>query len=355
LKNAFKRKGEMKKPVFRRLVSVVVLCNLLLTVAGGCRSETAPEQNDDKAEGLTLPKLNAVELDGSRLKVIATTSIIGDVVAHVGGDAIALTTLIGPGQDPHSYKPAAQDMVAVSRANVIFVNGWDLEEALIHDLEAIGEDIPLVPVSANIEPLAFGEYKDEDARTEHDENADHHYKGADPHTWFSVHNVEQWVKNIEHVLGELDPANAGTYENNAQAYLAELEELGIYVKTQLASIPAENRFLVTNHDSFSYLTHEYDLEVLGTVIPAASTAAEPSASDLTGLIEKMNEHGICTIFTETTVNSKLAQTVAAELDGCHKVQVLKLYTGAVGPAGSEQDNYIGMFRYNVDTIVEGLR
>jgi ABC-type Zn uptake system ZnuABC Zn-binding protein ZnuA len=291
-----------------------------------------------------LPELKAADLGGAPLKVVATISIIGDVVAQVGGDAIELTMLMGPGQDPHSYKPVAQDMVAVSEAHVIFVNGWDLEEALVHDLEDIGEDIPLVPVSANIEPLAFGGH----------EHEGEHGEGADPHTWFSIHNVEQWVENIEHVLGELDPAHAETYESNAEAYLAELEELETYVETQMASIPAENRFLVTNHDSFGYLAYEYDLEILGTVIPSASTVAEPSASDLAELIEEMGERGVCTLFTEATISDKLAQTVAAELDGCAEVRVLKLYSGAVGPAGSGTDSYIGMYRFNVDTIVEGL-
>jgi ABC-type Zn uptake system ZnuABC Zn-binding protein ZnuA len=250
-------------------------------------------------------------------------------------------------------------MVAVSEAHVIFVNGWDLEEALIHDLEDIGEDVPLVPVSAHIEPLAFGGHEHEgehaEDKAEHDEEEDHHHEGADPHTWFSIHNVEQWVENIEHVLSDLDPANAETYERNTKAYLAELEELEAYVESQLASIPAQNRFLVTNHDSFGYMAHEYDLEILGTVIPAASTLAEPSASDLAELIDEMGEHGICTLFTETTVSDKLAQTVAAELEDCAEVRVLKLYTGAVGPAGSGADSYISMYRFNIDTIVQGLK
>jgi ABC-type Zn uptake system ZnuABC Zn-binding protein ZnuA len=291
---------------------------------------------------LALPEQQAVDRNGDPLKVVATTSIIGDVVSQVGGEAIELTTLMGPGQDPHSYKPTPRDMAVVSQAQVVMVNGWDLEEALARDLQEIATDVPIVPVSANIEPLAFGE-KDSSGE-----------QGADPHTWFSVHNVEQWVENIEHTLSELDPANARTYERNARAYLAELEELQVYARTQLASIPAQKRYLVTNHDAFGYLSHEYDLTILGTVIPAASTLAEPSASDIAELIVEMQEHGVCTIFTEATLSEKLAQTVAAELEGCDEVHVRRLYTGAVGPAGSGADSYIGMFRHNVDTIVQGL-
>ena len=112
---------------------------------------------------------------------------------------------------------------------------------------------------------------------------------------------------------------------------------------------------MTNHDAFGYFAQEYGFTVLGTVIPSISTLAEPSASDLAELITEMGEHGVCTIFTETTVSDALAQTVAAELDGCDNVQVLKLYTGALGPAGSGADSYIGLFRANIDAIVAGLR
>lgn len=310
--------------------------------------------NEAEAEMIVLPELEALELKGERLKVIATTSIIGDVVAQVGGEAIELTTLMGPGLDPHSYEPGTQELTAVAEAQVIFVNGWDLEEGLVHDLEEISEGVPLVAISANVAPLAFG--KDEHASSEGGQDEHEHEHGvADPHVWFSIHNVEQWVGNVERVLSDLDPANAGSYESRANAYLAELEELETYVESQLAQIPEENRFLVTNHDSFSYFAKDYGFELIGTLIPAASTLAEPSASDLAGLIGEMEAHGVCTIFTETTVSDTLAQTVASELDGCEEVKVLKLYTGAVGPAGSGADSYTGMFRANVDRIVEGIK
>jgi ABC-type Zn uptake system ZnuABC Zn-binding protein ZnuA len=334
----------MGKTVSGLLAALAVLS---LFAVGGCRSEPTPEREHERNQDglLALPELEAADLDGAPLQVVATTSIIGDVVAQVGRDAIELTTLMGPGQDPHSYQPTPQNMATVSQAHVVFVNGWDLEEALVHDLEDIAKDVPIVPVSANIEPLAFGEAG----------SSTHGHENVDPHTWFSVPNVEQWVENIRQVLSELDPAHAETYGEHAKAYLAELQELQAYAASQLATIPAAKRFLVTNHDTFGYLAHEYDLEVLGTVLPAASTLADPSASDLTDLIDKIKDHGVCTLFTETTVSDKLAQTVAAELDGCPQVRVLKLYTGAVGPAGSGAESYIGMFRYNVDAIVNGLK
>lgn len=311
-----------------------------------------------EAEMLMLPALTAVALAGEPLQVIATTSIIGDVVANVGGDAIALTTLMGPGQDPHSYKPGAGQLTAVAKAHVIFVNGWNLEEGLLRDLEAIGEGVPIVAVSANLAPLAFGEHahdhEEHDDEEAHAAEEEHSHEGADPHVWFSVHSVEQWAKNIRDVLSALDPDNAATYTANAERYLAELEELETYAQQQLASISPERRVLVTNHEAFNYFAHDYGFEVLGTVIPSLSTLAEPSASDLVSLIEAMQAEGVCTLFTETTLSDRLAQTVASELSGCAAVQVLPLYTGALGPRGSGADSYVGMFRSNVDAIVAGL-
>ncbi|MGF1504065.1 MAG: metal ABC transporter solute-binding protein, Zn/Mn family [Anaerolineae bacterium] len=324
--------------------------------------EHGDEHSHEEGEAgmLALPELEAADLGGEPLTVIATTSIIGDVVAQVGGDAIALTVLMEPGQGPHSYEPSAGDLTTVSESDVVFVNGRNLEEGLADDLETIGEAAVIVPVSANIEPLEFGghdhdEHGDDEHGDEHDDEHAHEHSGADPHTWFNVDHVKQWAANVEQLLSTLDPANAETYAANAEAYLAELDALETYVMDQVGAIPAENRLLVTNHDAFGYFADAYGFEVIGTVIPGASTLAEPSARDLAELIEEMEENGVCTIFTETTVSDTLAQTVAAELDGCETVQVLPLYTGSVGPEGSGAETYVDMFRANVDTIVDGLQ
>ncbi|MFO7684395.1 MAG: zinc ABC transporter substrate-binding protein [Chloroflexota bacterium] len=349
------------------LVVLSLMGSLLLA---GCGQTTAPEETavtqiqaddhaddhdyDAEADMLLLPALEAVELAGAPLKVIATTSMIGDVAAQVGGEAIDLTTLMSAGQDPHSYQPGARELTAVANADVILVNGWDLEEALVHDLEQIGGNTPLIALSANIAPLTLGaDEHDEEDEAHEEEGDDHGHSGADPHVWFSIENVVQWTRNVAQILSDLDPANAETYASNAAAYQAELAELAAYAEAQLSQIPEERRFLVTNHDAFGYLARDYGFTVLGTVIPGMSTLAEPSARDLAGLIEVMQEHGVCSIFTETTVSDALAQTVVGELSHCDEVRVVKLYTGAVGPAGSGADSYIGMFRTNVDAIVAG--
>ncbi|MCP4422379.1 MAG: zinc ABC transporter substrate-binding protein [Chloroflexi bacterium] len=315
---------------------------MVLLVA--CSSETTGGEtavsNNNQSNILTLPSLTAANLSGRPLQVIASTSIIGDVVAQVGGETIELTTLMAAGQDPHSYEPGAQELTAVVQADVIFINGWDLEESLAHDLETIGEDVPIVPISANIKPLTL--------------NEDDH-SSADPHVWFNIQNVAQWTENVAQVLTNLDPANAAIYKSNAEAYLVQLAELEIYVEEQLAILPEAKRILITNHDSFGYFAQAYNFEVLGTIAPGSSTLAEPSASDMAALITVMGEHDICTLFSETSANNSLAQTIAAELDGCDTVRVVSLYTGTIGIDGSGAEGYLGMFRTNVDAIVAGLQ
>lgn len=288
-------------------------------------------------EMLVVPSLTPVD-EGKRPFIVATTSIIGDVVAQVGGEAIDLTVLMAAGQDPHSYEPAAQQLTAVSTSDIIFVNGWDLEESLIRSLVAIGDDVPLVPVSAGIEPLAFNGNE----------------TLADPHVWFDVANVKQWTTTIADSLSTIDPANADIYAANATAYQAELDELDSYLHEAMDSIPAENRRLVTNHGAFNYFANAYDVEIVGTVIPSLSALAEPSAGEMAALISIMNAQNICAIFTETTLSDNLAQTMAAELDGCEKTAVSKLYTGAIGTADSGANSYISMMKANADAITNGL-
>ncbi len=334
---------------FRQLILLVPLILVALPIDGCSNAQIGEgvQLTSATPNMLTMPPLNAIDLQGEPLDVVATTSLIGDVAKQVGGDAIKLTTLIQPGQDPHSFEPAARDLTAVAAADIIFVNGWNLEEGLIGELETIGEDVLIVPISAGITPImSVDDHADED---------EHSFAGIDPHVWLDIEHVERWTKNVQNVLSGSDPDNAGIYQVNADAYLAELNELEAYTAAELLKIPESNRYLVTNHDAFSYFAYRYNFTLLGTVIPSVSAVAEPSASDLTQLIAQMKEYGVCAIFTETTANDSLAHTVANELTGCEEVKVLQLYSGAIGSPGSGLDSYNGMFRANVDTIVDGLK
>jgi len=322
---------------------------LILLLLGGCG---APENGGTGAapEGLaplSLPELAPVELGpGERLQVVATTNVIGDVVGRVGGEAIELETLIGAGQDPHGYQPAPSDLIRAAEADVIFTNGWHLEEGLLRDLENAASGVPLVPISANIKPLPFG--------GEEEPGDEHEHGAADPHVWLDPHLVRQWVENVRLVLGALDPAQAAVYDANAQAYLEELDALIQYATERLATIPAGRRQLVTNHASLAYFARAFDFEVIGAIIPSASTVSEPSAQSLAALVDRMEEAGVCTIFADQAANQSLAEAAAAELKSCDEVAVLPLYTGSLGVPGSGAESYVEMMRLNVDTIVSGL-
>jgi ABC-type Zn uptake system ZnuABC Zn-binding protein ZnuA len=268
---------------------------------------------------------------------VATTSLVGDAVARVGGQAIALTTLMLPGQDPHSYQPAAADLAAAADADLIFVNGWNLEEGLLRDLAAAGS-APFIPISAGITPLPAGD----DGVT------------ADPHVWQDVANVMRWVDNVEATLSAADPANAATFAANAAAYRAELAALDDEVRQQTAALPVEQRVLVTNHDTLAYFAAAYDFRVLGSVLPGASTLAEATAANLAMLAEAMRAAGVCSLFVETTAADQVARALSEELDDCAEVRVQSLYSDALGPAGSGADSYVGMMRANVAAIVDAL-
>lgn len=322
---------------------------LMLLLLAGCQAGGAGGDTPEAGElaPLTLPELEPAALaEGQRLQVVATTNVIGDVVSQVGGEAIDLETLIGAGQDPHGYQPAPSDLIRAAEAQVIFINGWQLEEGLLQDLESGAGGVPLVPVSAGITPLPFG-----GAEEEGDE---HGHGAADPHVWLDPHLVRQWVENVRLVLGTLDPANAAVYDANAAAYLEELDGLIQYAEEQLATIPAGRRQLVTNHESLAYFAEAFDFEVIGTVIPSVSTLSEPSAQSLAALVDRMEEAGVCTLFADNAVNQSLAEAAAAELESCPEVAVLPLYTGSLGAPGSGAESYVGMMRLNVDTIVAGL-
>lgn len=325
----------------------------LLAAGCGGAAGTATIAPADPLTPLVLPAVEPAALDGRALRVVATTSLVGDAVARVAGDGVELTTLMPPGQDPHSYQPGAADLTAAARADLIFVNGWGLEEGLIDDLAAISGEAALIPVSAGIVPLPAS---DEGHADEADPTAEagHAHQGPDPHVWQDTGNVVRWVDNIEATLSAADPANAATYAANADAYRDELAELDVFVRAQLAGIPAERRVLVTNHDTFAYFAAAYDFRVLGSVIPGASTLAEPTAANLAQLSRAMADAGVCSLFAETTASEQLARTLAAELDGCPEVTVRTLYSDALGPPGSGADSYSGMMRANVAALVEAL-
>ena len=297
-------------------------------------------QNQDESEPDQALELSAANLaEGEKLTVVATTNIVGDLVRNVGGDMIELITMLPSGSDPHTFDPAPQDVAAVADAHVVFVNGLHLEEFLEELIENAGGQAPAVALSANVETRNF------------EESAGHAPEGVDPHVWMTPANAVAMVHNIEHALSQLDPANAETYQTNAQVYQAQLEELDAWVKTQIESIPTENRKMVTDHDAFGYYAGRYGLDLVGAVIPAYSTNAEPSAQEMADLQQAIKKFDTKAIFVGTTVNPTLAQRLADDTD----IKLVPLYTGSLGQAGSGVESYLDFIRYNTTAIVNALK
>ncbi len=304
----------------RKLLPILLVVSLLLAA---CGSDT-------------------VVVSGDGLKVVASTTILGDVVSQVGGDLINLDVLYPPGTDPHTFEPRPQDIAAISNAQVIFISGLGLEESLEPTLDANANGT-VVHVSDGIEAHALGG----EAGDEHD----HEHGGGDPHTWTDPNNIIIWTENIASTLSEADPANAAAYQSNADSYIGELRELDAWIRAQVETVPNEKRALVTDHASFGYFADEYGFEQVGLVVASLSTNASPSAKELAELTDAVKEHGVPAIFVGTTVNPTLAEQVANDTGA----QVVFLFTGSLSEPGGEADSYISFMRYNVSAIVEALK
>ena len=328
------------------LWGIIALAVLMLSA---CSPAGDPLDPVSRPAAMTLPDMEEVDLAaGEKLAVVATTNIIGDVAANVGGDAVDLTVLIEIGQDPHSFEPTPQDLAAIEDADLILVNGLDLEEVLVGAIGNVAEG-PVVPVSAGIELL-----EPSDGDDDHEGEEDHGH-AADPHVWVDPNNVIVWVENIAWALSQADPANQAVYQENASAYLDELRALDKYIRQQAARIPEGQRKLVTDHGLYSYFADEYGFEIVGTVIPSFTSTAGASAGDVARLVGVIEEAGVPAVFigaTATQGTRRLAEALAAEAGS--QVRVLPLVSGSLAPQGPPGDTYLGYMRYNIDQIVLGL-
>lgn len=313
------------------MIKVRHFIGLLLLLLVSCTPHAAEE----------VP-LKAISLkEGEKLRVVATTSIVADVVHNVGGDLINLTTLLPLGADPHSFQPTPKDVATVSKAHVVMANGAGLEGFLESLLKNAGK-VPVVHLSEGL-TLRSGE--------EHQEHGDHEHSTGDPHTWTNPANVIVFAQNAAQALSTLDPAHAAVYQANAENYRRKLEELDAWIAEQIASIPPERRKLVSDHLTFGYYAERYGLEIVGAVLPSYSTAAQASAKELAALQNAIREHGVRAILVGMSVNPALAERLAQDTG----IKVVRVYHGSLGPAGSGAEDYLAYMRYNTLAIVEALR
>ncbi len=302
------------------------------------------------------------EKESQKLRVIATTSIVADIVKNVGSDLIEVNLLLPLGTDPHTFEPTPRDLAAVAEADIIFANGLGLEAFLDEMLKNAGGQAVIVHVSEGIEARRLDDAHEHESEEHHDEGEEHHdegeehhddddHAGADPHTWTSPANVLIFVDNIERTLSARDPAQSEQYAANAAAYRGKLETLDSWVKAQIENIPVENRELVTDHTAFGYYADRYGLTQVGAVIPSFSAASEPSAKELAELEDAIKVYNVRAIFVGNTVNSAIAERMAQDTG----LKLLPLYTGSLGIAGSGVETYLDYIKYNTNTIVDGLR
>jgi ABC-type Zn uptake system ZnuABC Zn-binding protein ZnuA len=304
------------------------------------------------------PQPAADSASGAQLKVLATTSIVSDVVHQIGGDKIELTTLLPAGADPHSYEASPQDVAAISNASVVFANGAHLEEWLDPIIENAGAADKLVEVSDGItlramsaeqEAAEAAEHAEEGAAAEGEEA--HEHAEGDPHTWTDPMNVIVWVQNITAALSKADPANAAVYQANAEAYTAQLKELDTWIRSEVEKIPAANRIIITDHMAFGYFAEEYGFEQVGAVIPGYSTLASPSAQELAAIEDSIKDLKVKAIFVGNTVNDSLVKRVADDTG----VKMAYIYTGSLSDASGPAATYLDFIRYNVNAFVAALQ
>ena len=322
------------------------------------------------------------------IPVVATFSILGDMVKRIGGEHVAVTTLVGPDGDTHVYQPTPADARAVSEATVLVVNGLQFEGWLDRLIDASDFRGIRVVATDGIEPLAFDDDHDDHAEEtrhdhdrdehaeaghddDHEEHAeaamrdhdedhddephaeaghDHHHHGAfDPHAWQSLGHALAYVDNIAAALAKADPGNAGAFNRNRDAYAAEIEALDTEIRKIVAGLPAASRTVVTSHDAFRYFGRDYGLTFIAP--QGLSTESEASAKDVVRLIQQIRDGGIRAVFIENIGDSRLLERIADETGATIGGT---LYPGALsGPDGPAQ-TYLDMMRHNAMTLAQAL-
>jgi zinc/manganese transport system substrate-binding protein len=262
-----------------------------------------------------------------KLPVVATISIIGDFVKNVGGDRVAVTSLVGPGGDAHVYSPSPSDAKALADAKVVFANGFGLEGWMTRLVKASGTTAPMVVATKGIAPL---------------KGEEHGQTVTDPHAWQSVANAKVYVANIRDGLIAADPAGKTVYEANAAAYLEKLDALEAEVKATIARIPADRRRIITTHDAFGYFAAAYGMEFIAP--QGVSTEAGISARDVAKIVRQIKKQKIPAVFLENVTDTRLMDRIAKESGARIGGTV---FSDALSDANGPAATYIDMIRNNI--------
>jgi len=273
-------------------------------------------------------------------KAAATVGMVADIVKMVAADKADVTNIIGTGVDPHVYNPTRGDVATLLKADVIFYVGLLLEGQMSDILIKVSRRRPVYAVTDQLKKS----YLIQDTQTNH----------QDPHVWMDVQGWMQAVQAVAQSLSEFDPVHTDVYKSNAQQYLTKLEQLDKYARRVIATIPRQQRIMVTAHDAFSYMGRAYDIEVMG--IQGLSTESEAGLKDINNIVDELVRLKIPAVFVETSVSDK---NVKALLEGAasrgHQVIIGgSLFSDAMGKSGTYEGSYIGMIDHNVTTIARAL-
>lgn len=299
------------------------------------------------------------------IPVVATFSILGDMVERIGGSAVSVTTLVGRNGDAHVFQPTPADAKAVKRASVLFTNGLEFEGWLDRLAEAAEFNGELVVTTDGIETISLQEHGDEshedekqhndelaESKDDHDgetQNDDHHGGEFDPHGWQSLQNAIVYVDNITAALAKTSPSNASTFYENRAAYVKEIESLDKQISDMISTLPSNARTIVTSHDAFQYFGRDYGLTFLAP--QGLSTESEASARDVAQLIEQIRAENISAVFVENVADPRLVQQIAIETGS---IVGGKLFPGALSNEDGAAATYLDLMRHNATTIAVAL-
>lgn len=283
----------------------------------------------------------------ARLPVVASFSILGDIVANIGGDRIVVTTLVGPDQDAHVFQPAPDHIKSVALARLVVVNGLGFEGWMERVTQSANYRGDIVVASQGI---AVRDRVEEEHDHDSHDGHDHHHGKNDPHAWQNPANIVIYTQNIVAALSKLDPAGAALYRKNGDAYIASLNELDRWAIQQFAQFPPAKRKVITSHDAFEYFGAHYQVRFLAP--QGVSTESEPSAKEVAGLIRQIRKEKIRAVFIENMSSPKLLQQISKEagvtLGG-------KLYADALSQADGPAPTYLKLMRYNIGQLLAQMK
>ncbi|TCJ05416.1 metal ABC transporter solute-binding protein, Zn/Mn family [Cytobacillus praedii] len=307
----------------KKIVGIFLVISLIFVSA--CSKQNVNEENDE-----------------GKLTVTTTIGQIADAVKQIGGEKVTVNSLMGPGTDPHLYKATQGDIAKLEKADIIFYSGLHLEGKMLDVLERINKTKPTYAIAEAIDKESLlsangGSY------------------AYDPHVWFDITLWKQALEEVKTGLIEKDPANKSYYEENAQNYFKQLDELQSYAADEMARIPEEQRVLVTAHDAFGYFGKAFNIEVMG--LQGLSTDSEYGLGDVQKLVDTLVKRNIKAVFIESSISER---SINAVIEGAkqkgHKVKIGgELFSDAMGEEGTDEGTYIGMYKHNVKTISESIK